>query len=345
MSTNLKKYDLINYIKFICSIFVVMIHCYPINPSYKYINYFLSNIIRISVPFFFICSGYFLYNKFNSNSNQKIKQNVLKYIYRILKMYIIWNLIYFIFNFNNYYKLGVIKGSLIFIRDIVFQGSQFHLWYLVASCLSTYIIYLFLIRNKYRLLIILSIISYLFCSISGSYYNLFDETKLSKIINIIYLITGGTWTSFLIALPLMMFGVIINKYSLVNKIKSINKFIIVSFTLFIIEAVTLNYIGISRTSATGIFLPFFTASIFIYGLSKENYIQEKSIIRKYSKLFRDLSLYIYLNHVIYVNLIKSMSDYILIRFFIVCLLSITTGIITIHLKTKIQQTKKLNLNL
>lgn len=63
IETKLEKRNLqmIDVMKFISAILVITIHCNPLTGTPGYI---LTGIIaRISVPFFFISSGYILYSK------------------------------------------------------------------------------------------------------------------------------------------------------------------------------------------------------------------------------------------------------------------------------------------
>ena len=93
-----QKYNSIDLFRFICAIFVVMIHVNPFgnanrNIIFKYLDFGITQYLsRLAVPFFFITSGFFLYRKtvYSSFSFNNSK----KYIRRILKLYILWSIIY-----------------------------------------------------------------------------------------------------------------------------------------------------------------------------------------------------------------------------------------------------------
>ena len=66
-----------------------------------YLDFFIISFLdRIIVPFFLICSGYFLFKSMDLNKPDFKK--IRKYILRMCKMYLIWSLIYLPLNIYNY---------------------------------------------------------------------------------------------------------------------------------------------------------------------------------------------------------------------------------------------------
>ncbi|MDE6476119.1 MAG: acyltransferase, partial [Erysipelotrichaceae bacterium] len=86
-----EKYEMIDLIKYICSILVIVIHTSPGLPYSRPLNFFLINIIgRIAVPFFFIANGYFMSKNLQQKGNVYFKQ----YIKSLIKIYLLWSLVY-----------------------------------------------------------------------------------------------------------------------------------------------------------------------------------------------------------------------------------------------------------
>lgn len=84
-----KEYVMIDYFRIMCAIAVVALHLKPLEDINRYADYFLSNVLtRVCVPYFFVASGYFLSNKINEWSRVKI------YVTRILRLYLVYSLIY-----------------------------------------------------------------------------------------------------------------------------------------------------------------------------------------------------------------------------------------------------------
>ena len=138
-----KQYDFVNLAKFISAVFVIGIHTSPLQGLHPKLNYFTRCIVfRLAVPFFFICSGYFLAEKLFDEDKKKVKDYVKKYILNILNIYILWSIIYTLLNFNTYFGDGnIIKNIILVVARFLFKGAYIQLWYLSAICVSVYLIY------------------------------------------------------------------------------------------------------------------------------------------------------------------------------------------------------------
>lgn len=150
------NYNGIDLVKFICSLLVVIIHTAPFSsdlmPYGDYLNVFFTQYIcRLAVPFFFVSSGFLLFNKLeihNPNSDR-----IKIYIFRMLRHYGTWTI-------------------------LLFFGSKGQLWYVGASAVAVMIIF-FLIKLRIRLsfVLVLSGIFYLFGVICSSYSFLFNPLQ------------------------------------------------------------------------------------------------------------------------------------------------------------------------
>lgn len=95
---NRKCYPLVNITRLVMSILVVALHTYV----FKDVNYYLNGIMtacitRIAVPVFFIYTGYFLGNDI---------WIAKKRIYKMLRLYIIWSVVYLPFSFSDIMRGG-----------------------------------------------------------------------------------------------------------------------------------------------------------------------------------------------------------------------------------------------
>ena len=129
----------IDFVKFICSILVVSIHVKPFGEKVigwrAFFNFGIQNYLaRIAVPFFFISTGYFLYQKMPVDKNDV--QRIKRYLLKIVRLYLIWSAIYFPINFVRILldEEGFIHGFQKYIINFLFSGSYSHLWYLNATC-------------------------------------------------------------------------------------------------------------------------------------------------------------------------------------------------------------------
>ena len=87
------KFYFLDIMKFICAFLVVAIHLSPLSDISDCANYILVECVsRIAVPFYFVSSGFLLFRKVNL---QQYNESVLiAYMKNIVKLYIVWMLIY-----------------------------------------------------------------------------------------------------------------------------------------------------------------------------------------------------------------------------------------------------------
>lgn len=158
--------------RIILSFLIVMIHTSPLINISVIANYWIINgINRIAVPLFFSISGYLLENKLQKNDGY-----IFKWVFRIIKIYIIWLIIFaivqsLVFPSVNTFR-GYIKAVGLFLINNLMHG-YFTLWYL-PSLIIIGIIYYFVRNIKSGYVIIVAVIVYslsLFGDTWSSYSN------------------------------------------------------------------------------------------------------------------------------------------------------------------------------
>lgn len=129
-------YKSIDVIKLLMSIFVVTIHCSIVNHiKYDILNRIFTAIIFTAVPFFYTISAYFLFKNIKSDNDGnfinriEFKNKKKKYLSHILRMYILWFVIY---NYQNLFNIVVNQDIDLFIKVVkkFFLWGNGHLWYL-----------------------------------------------------------------------------------------------------------------------------------------------------------------------------------------------------------------------
>ena len=148
------KYNSIDLYKLIMAFCVVAIHTCPLN-NYKneIVLAIYNSFVDIAVPFFFLASGFLLANKFQYpfDSDNNI-QYIRNYLLRIIKLYVMWSLIYLPLAIWHYIstQTNVIKSVLSYIRGFVFIGEHYNswpLWYLLSTIYALALI-IFLLKRK-----------------------------------------------------------------------------------------------------------------------------------------------------------------------------------------------------
>lgn len=135
MKTDSKNYAGIDFFRLIAAVLIVAIHTSPLASLKDGVggtaDFILTRIVaRIAVPFFFMTSGFFLITRYHYD-DRKLRSFVKKTacIYgAAIVFYIPVN------SYNGYFKMENLLPNL--IKDIVFDGTLYHLWYLPAAIIG-----------------------------------------------------------------------------------------------------------------------------------------------------------------------------------------------------------------
>lgn len=282
------NYKSIDIMKFICAIFVVIIHT---NPFYGTgLSFYVDdNIARLAVPLFLITSGYLFYGKY-----QKDKKYVFKYIRNIIKIIIICAIVYLPYNIYSICtqdKHPIWVESLVYIRDLLLNGTFWQLWYLNALVMGIAFI---CILNRYMSLKkigIISLVLYLFGMLGDAYNGLFDDRIKHVMIGIYSAFFEVTRNGILFATIFLVIGMLIyenKQYLKISKKNNIALVVIFTISLFV-ETYFIRKFGLARDYNMMLSLLFLAPALFIL-------ILNTSIEIKNAKIYRSLSLWVYCAH-------------------------------------------------
>ena len=150
-----RNYSL-DFMKFFCITAIVCIHLAPFSGSK--LGIIINTVCRAALPLIFICSGYLFLSKFS-------KEHSKKYFYKMLKLFIISNILYLLLLifinilFHNgirstiYYYFSNLKLTDFYYGDGMIE---FHLWYLTAMVLIVPMMYFTVKYNLINKILILS---------------------------------------------------------------------------------------------------------------------------------------------------------------------------------------------
>ncbi|MBK1810470.1 acyltransferase family protein [Clostridium sp. YIM B02505] len=332
MENTKKTYDSVNIMRMVCAILVIVIHTSAFYSLGKVPGAIFSNVIaRIAVPFFFITTGYFFYEKYNREGYVK------SYIKRILIYYLGFSVAYTVFVFNYIKQRN--NTIEIAIKNILFNGVSGALWYLPALMLSILVVTLLLKKNWIKALVILSILAYVLGLLGDSYNGFITGTPLESIVNAYNSIFVYTRNGICFGVPFITLGILINKYKLNDRIKKAGMWVGLFSIVFALEAYYLITNNIPRDNNMYISLVVLVPFLFIGLLN-----HKKMISQRKSKLYRDMSLWIYCIHELFMmfiimNLPKAATSTV-IMFIIVTGLSIVTAYIAVRKKAPEYETYK-----
>lgn len=163
IQTNIEKkqYYGLDLLKLIMALLVVARHVvqifYPADSKWcLIIRYWLSNL---AVPTFFTIAGFLLFEKIRNDKESLDKQNTKKYlrsyIFHILRMYIIWSIIYWPIDIYCKQPLGF------YLHSFIMSSTITQLWYLPALAVAVLIVG-FLYKKGARAYMLLSFTGILF---------------------------------------------------------------------------------------------------------------------------------------------------------------------------------------
>lgn len=158
----------VDLFRYICAVLVIAIHTDPLQEINPELGFIAGNAIpRIGVPFFFIVSGYFYF--------QKIRQGekpFWQYLRHLLVIYSLWSCLYFVIIFVKSGHRNIRRFFAKSIVNFIWHGSFYHFWFfpalIFALCFTTL---LWKIKCR-RLIIPLSLIMYIPGCLGCAYYNL-----------------------------------------------------------------------------------------------------------------------------------------------------------------------------
>lgn len=132
--------------KIIAAVLVVFRHAVQTEfaagtPVYEIVFCWLSNL---AVPVFFTISGFLLFGKAEKPSRLPVK-TVAKYLWRIFKLYLLWSLLYFPFNYYFWTQEGMVTTFAGFMQDYVrkffLTSNVIQLWYLPGLLVACVLVF------------------------------------------------------------------------------------------------------------------------------------------------------------------------------------------------------------
>ena len=240
----------IDIVRLIAAILVVAIHTQAITWFSGYSNGNIQILTRVAVPFFFCTSGYFLHKNYINSGCPAIAAT----FWKTVKLYTLLSLVYFpvIFLSNPVLLHEPKKWMLV---DFLFNGSYYHLWYMVGVIYSMVVIYLICKFKLTKALLPLAVFCYAVGLLGTSYYGIGSRLPIMST-----LFDSGWFLSvrriFLMGFPFTALGWTISEGKL--KLRISKKHLLFATTLvallFVTEIVAVTVTGMSRTIEITLFL-------------------------------------------------------------------------------------------
>lgn len=345
MKTNYKTLDIF---KFICALLVISIHTYPLLTFSKTANFYVSLVIgRIAVPFFFVCSAFFLFKKLNISCGIKSKYNssILKnYLIRLLKLYIIWCILYFPFTIITWINNGFgISDIVVYLRNFIFAGGCYHLWFLPAMAFSTIIVYLLIFNYRSNTKIVKICLS---LYVIGAVINIFGNNLmqipvLSSIIRVYDAIFTTTRNGIFFAPIFTFMGYYIARNDFNDNKRWLSGAILISLIALLLEASLYHYVFKIDNDLISMYISLVPLMFYLFNLL----IKVNLKTRINGRFLRQLSTLMYLAHIGFVDILYMLNTYLnwnnLMIYLVVVVLTLFLSTIIVLLSDRFKILKEL----
>lgn len=194
-------YPQIDVLKFLLSLCVVGIH--TIDPK----GHFIKLMFDVSVPVFFVISGYMMYDKIVDDGDRYINKRLRK----ILRLYIIWSCVYFPLTVYGGY-LSVCEGREIgkvvldVVRRYLLVGENYCsyiLWYILAMVVGLLMIKIFRKFSHFNTITVWGGVAVVCVVLIGQLLDYYGDSSISMMYRKIFLTTrNGLFEGF----PLLYLG-------------------------------------------------------------------------------------------------------------------------------------------
>lgn len=283
---------------------IILIHVTSIFLPSNSNAYILNQFSRFGVPIFFILSGISLYYNYPVISKNNLFKYYKKRFFSIVIPYLLWILIYFVYEYrHNILDLFTVE-SLIKIFNSIFIGKR-HLYFLVIM-IQFYIIYPLLCKiismDKYdNLIIIISFIITLYLNLAAYLMRWYINITPFSNLNYLYLMMPSWLFYFIMG---VYFTKNIEKITaFINKIETKSAILcawVISLLILLAESKLSNTYGSSIKPT--VFLYSIISFFVLYYLSD---ILAKHIPLKLQTWLSSQSFFVFLIHILVMELLKS----------------------------------------
>lgn len=274
----------------IVSFLIVAIHISPFNKICPQFDFFFTRILgRIAVPSFLMITGYYLLDK-----SMDDKKRIKDYTKKIIKIYLFCIILYIPLNIymGKFENISFIQ----IIKDILINGTLYHLWYFPALILGIWITYFLIKKLGNKRAFAIAFILYLIGLFGDSYYGISEMSGITNFYNVIFNICDHTRNGLFLVPIFLYLGFIV-------KIKKESRrydlyLSILFFICMTIEGMILHYFNLQRHDSMYIFLIPVMFFLFRYLMSKN---------KSSNKELREIATGIYIFHPLFIVVVRFIS--------------------------------------
>lgn len=332
---NKQEFACIDILKLLFAFLVIALHIPPFRSYNPMANHLLSQgFCRLAVPFFFTATGFFLFRKMG---REELNGKTIKiYILKILKLYLIWTMIYLpIIIYKISTSNDIIRETKNTIKYFFLTGSYVHLWYLPGTAVAVFMVYLCLkINMKNWQIFIFAFALYSIALLTNTYWGLIRDQQefyymkkaLSDIIKFFINTRNGIFFGFIY----IFIGMVLAQMQFkIRKNLAVIMFAI-SMVLFLLEVLIIRHFKLAVKYDVYLFL--LPVTFFLFYLASHTVIKSKINFI----FFRKLSSLMFFGHmmVAFIQYYTIKINDSFVRFIVIASITITISIIILKLSER-----------
>lgn len=281
-----KEYAGIDYFRMIAAFLVAANHTSPLTDISGTADFILTRVIaRVAVPFFFMASSFFLFSKMQDGKQSLYKLQA--FIKKTAVLYFIAILFYLPLNVYTG-QVGEWTHLPNLLKDLIFDGTFYHMWYLPAAIMGASIVFLLLKKLKSGQAFINSLFLYIIGLFGDSYYGISESIPFLKAVyQGLFLFSDYTRNGLFFAPIFFIMGALISARTKIMHLKTCLAGLGASIALLLTEGLLLHNFNLQRHDC--MYFMLLPCMYFLF----QSLLQLKGESHKY---LRNLSLIIYLIH-------------------------------------------------
>lgn len=168
--TKRTTYSSLDIAKFLCAVSIIAAHFSSERASFPPAVDMVFSVYIVAVPFFFCCSGFLFFDKLQRLDGPEKRTYFVRYVRRIVLMYLAWSGIYFVFVVIGWIRDGVtVAGVLSYFHEALVFTTYATIWFLPALVAAVCLLYFLHRRCSWKVLLALSAVLYVLGAFGYSY--------------------------------------------------------------------------------------------------------------------------------------------------------------------------------
>lgn len=266
-----QAYTGIDIFRWAAAFLIVAIHTSPLASYSETGDFVLTRVIaRVAVPFFLMTSGFFLLGGSRRETGRlsaggRGEEKLWRFLQKTAVIYGAAILLYLPLNiYNGYFSGGGLPGKI--LKDLLFDGTMYHLWYLPASMLGAVIAWYARKRMGYPGALLLTAVLYIIGCFGDSYYGLAERIPwLRGCYGLLFQVSDYTRNGIFYAPVFLILGGMAAERAARHSFSErqcLTAFL-ASFGLMLAEAMTLRHFHLQRHDSMYLFL--LPTAFFLFG--------------------------------------------------------------------------------